>query len=115
VLEEGILADTELVSGEGRFRWLHARPGRTAAVAGAVRDRYGDEAWVWTADQLEEEGFFGGPLSPAARRRLGDVAIVPWAPVSYLDPNDPGDAALACRHGSLTAAEMLVPLLAGGA
>jgi hypothetical protein len=107
-----ILADTVLVSGEGRFRWLHARPGRANVVADVARDRYGDEAWVWTADQLEEGGFFGGTLSPAARDRLGDVAIVPWAPVAYLDPHDPGDANLVCRHGSLTDAEMLVPLLA---
>ena len=35
------------------------------------------------------------------------------APISFHDPADTGPFQLVCRHGSLTAAEMLVPLLAG--
>jgi hypothetical protein len=112
--DQAILDDTCMVSGEGRFRWLHARPGRQADLVGAVSERYGTEAWVWTLDELDDGGFFGGPLSKTARARLGDVALVPWAPVAYLDPADQGDATLVCRHGSLTEAEMLVPLLAMG-
>jgi hypothetical protein len=34
--------------------------------------------------------------------------------VSFHDPADTGPFRLVCRHGSLTAAEVLVPLLAGG-
>ena len=79
----------------------------------ARRGRYGDEAWVVTLDQMEEEGWFGGPLAAEVRARLGDVAIVPYEPVAYLDPADGGDVRLVCRHGSLTPDEMLVPLLAG--
>jgi hypothetical protein len=40
------------------------------------------------------------------------VALVPHAPVSFEDPADGGAFELVCRHGSLTADEMLVPLLA---
>jgi hypothetical protein len=46
--------------------------------------------------------------------RLGDVALVPHAPIAFLDPADTGETGLVARHGSLTAAEMLVPLLALG-
>ena len=45
--------------------------------------------------------------------RLGDVALVARAPVSFHDPADSGPFELVCRHGSLTSAEVLVPLLAG--
>jgi hypothetical protein len=111
-LDPAILDATALVSGEGRFRWLHARPGAADDVAVAAKERYGNEAWVRTVDEMDAEGWFGGPLSGVARQRLGDVALVPHRPVAYLDPLDQGDATLVCRHGSLTEAEMYVPLLA---
>jgi hypothetical protein len=104
------------ISGEGRFRWLHAPPGSGPGglrlLADAAGERYGDEAWVVTCDQMEAEGWFGGPLSPTVRARLGDVALIPFTPVAYLDPEDGGEARLVCRHGSLTPEEMLVPMVA---
>jgi hypothetical protein len=111
----GSLVDTAaLVSGEARFRWLHAQPGQGQRLVEEARAAYGEEAWVVTAEQAIDEGWFGGPLAGDVRRRLGDVAVVPHQPVGYLDPADSGDARLVCRHGSLTADEMLVPLLAVG-
>jgi hypothetical protein len=114
VLTPELMAEVVMVSGEGRFRWLHATEGRVEALAARAHETYGDEAWVWTAEELIDGGFFGGPLRPEVRSRLGDVAIVPFAPVAYLDPADQGDAMLVCRHGSLTPDEMWVPLLASG-
>jgi hypothetical protein len=115
VVDELVLAEAALVSGEGRFRWLHARPGLPESLdrlLSVARDVYGDEAWVVTAAEMEADGWLGGPLRPEVRARLGDVAIIPFAPVAYIDPADSGDARLVCRHGSLTADEMLVPLIA---
>ena len=111
-MDADLCAGATMLSGEGRFRWLHVAPGMADSMAGAVRERYGHEAWVWTRHELEAGGWFGGPLTDTMRARLGDVALVPFAPVAYLDPADPGDGRLICRHGSLTEAEMLVPLLA---
>jgi predicted AlkP superfamily pyrophosphatase or phosphodiesterase len=114
VLDERVLKAASMVSGEARFRWLHSEPGqardRLVDVAAAV---YGDDAWVVTVDEMERDGWFGGRLRPEVRARLGDVAVIPHEPVAYLDPADGGEARLVCRHGSLTAEEMLVPLLAG--
>lgn len=109
-----VAADTFMMSGEARFRWLHARPGRADVLAAAARERYRDEAWVWTIDELDAGGWYGGRLTAAERGRLGDVALVPFRPVGYLDPADTGELRLVCRHGSLTEAEMLVPCLAAG-
>jgi predicted AlkP superfamily pyrophosphatase or phosphodiesterase len=111
VLDDAVLEEARLVSGEARFRWLHAGPGRRAELLELTRHRYGHQAWVRSIDEVADAGWFGGPLDLRARRRLGDVALVPWEPVGYLEPTD-GDHRLVCRHGSLTADEVLVPLLA---
>jgi predicted AlkP superfamily pyrophosphatase or phosphodiesterase len=120
-LDDDVLEAVTLLSGEARFRWLHTRPGATDEVAAAVTERYGHEAWVRTVDQVDEENWLGAPLDARTRSRLGDVALVPYASVGYLDPVDRTrpiertDRALVCRHGSLTAEEMLVPLVATSA
>lgn len=111
-MAEEILDDVTLLSGEGRFRWLHVRPGTQDRVAALARERYGDIAWVRTRDEAVGEGWFGGPLRPDVAARLGDVALVARAPVAFGDPADAGHLTMVTRHGSMTAAEMLVPLLA---
>lgn len=100
-------------SGEGRFRWLHARSGRVDALREAARAHHGDQAWVRTVDETVLEGWWGGELTDAIRGRLGDVALVAIDPVAFTDPGDTGPFHLVGRHGSLTPAEMLVPLVAG--
>jgi len=107
-----LLAGVELLSGEGRFRWLHARTGARADVVAAAEEAHGDEAWIRTREQMVDEGWFGGPLSKEIAHRLGDVALVARAPVAFLDPADTGETRLLARHGSLTPAEMYVPLVA---
>jgi hypothetical protein len=100
-------------SGEGRFRWWHARHGSADDLAKATAERYEDIAWVVTRDEVIDEHWFGPSIAAPIAARLGDVALVPFAPVSFHDPADTGPFPLVCRHGSLTPAEMLVPLLAG--
>ncbi|MGD0742659.1 MAG: alkaline phosphatase family protein [Acidimicrobiales bacterium] len=111
-IDPGLLEDVTGLSGEGRFRWLHVRDGATERVAAGARDLYGGIAWVRTADEIDRDGWFGGPLRDAFRRRLGDVALVARTAVSFADPASPGEGRLLSRHGSLTPAEVLVPLLA---
>ena len=101
-----------LLSGEGRFRWLHARPGALDDLAEAAHRHYDDVAWVRTRQEAVAEGWFGGPLAPAVAHRLGDVVVAPREHIAVLDPSDPGEQWMRCRHGSLTPEEMLVPLLA---
>lgn len=100
-------------SGEGRFRWLHARKGAAAELLAATRQAHGHEAWVEAVDDVVAQGWFGPNVTPAARGRLGDVALAARGVVSFDDAADTGIYELVSRHGSLTADEMLVPLLAG--
>lgn len=115
-LPDELLRDVEYQSGEGRFRWLHSRRGREVGVLESATGAFGDLAWVRSREQILDEGWFGdmgvSARADEAIRRMGDVALVPFADVSFDDPADSGPFALQCRHGSLTSAEMLVPLLA---
>ena len=107
-----VLELTVMLSGEGRFRWLHARPGATAELAAAAAACHGHHAWVRTRHEAEAENWFGGPLTKDSVSRLGDVAVALFEPVALYDPADTGEIRLRARHGSLTPAEMWVPLLA---
>src|SRR5262249_12356799 len=99
-------------SGEGRFRWLHAHEGRQDELLGMCRERYGELAWVLSRQEISDAGWFCGPIDERVASRLGCVALVASAPVSFNDPTYNGDPDLQTRHGSLTSAEMYVPLLA---
>ena len=106
-----IMEAVTLISGEGRFRWLHTRPGARDDVADMASALHGDVAWVRTKEQIIAEGWLGGVPSAEVAARLGDVVLVPFAPTAFLDPADTGELRLKARHGSLTSAEMMIPLL----
>ena len=108
-----VMAHVDQQSGEGRFRWLHARPGHARQLLEAAAAHHGDTGWIVSVEQVLDEHWFGPVVIEPARRMLGDVALVAREPVSYHDPADSGPFELIARHGSLTADEMLVPLLVG--
>ena len=98
-------------SGEGRFRWLHAKRGAGAALVEEC-SVHSDVAWIVTREQVIDERWFGPRVNDVVARRFGDVALVAHAPVSFDDPAESGGFDLVCRHGSMTADEVLVPLAA---
>jgi hypothetical protein len=112
-LGPAVAAATRSQSGEGRFRWLHARPGAARDLASAATEAHSGVSWVVTREQVVDEAWLGPRLGTAARQRLGDVALVARDPIAFDDPADTGPYTLVSRHGSLTPAEMYVPLLAG--
>ena len=107
-----LLGRVSMQSGEGRFRWLHARRGAIDDLIATANDEVGDIAWVVPREQMLDEQWFGPTVSAPIAARLGDVALVAYEPVSFYDPADTGPFELVCRHGSLTSAEVNVPLLA---
>lgn len=110
-----VLACTTAQSGEARFRWCHARPGRNKALYEACQEHHRDQAWVFSLDEIVDGGWLGPKVTDAARSRLGDVALVARGTAAFHDPTDSGPFVLVGRHGSLTRAEMLVPLVAATA
>lgn len=105
-----VMSQVASQSGEGRFRWLHARPGRADELLAAATEHHSDTGWVVSLDETVDGGWFGPHVTDSARSRLGDVALVARDDVAYFDQNDTGPYVLIGRHGSLTSAEMIVPL-----
>lgn len=106
----GLLSDVTLLAGEGRFRQLYAEPRRVDAVASAWRAHLGERAWVTTRDEAVDQGWFG-TLDRRMADRIGDVLVVmrdDWAVMTRSQPREFG---LVGMHGSLTEAEMRVPVL----
>jgi predicted AlkP superfamily pyrophosphatase or phosphodiesterase len=100
------------LAGESRFRSLYARPNRQQDLLEACQQAYNDTTWVFSREELFDGGWFG-PSGPAHhRRRIGDVVLAPYADVAFADPATPREDDMVSRHGSLTSAEMRVPLLA---
>ena len=99
-------------SGEGRLRWLHAKPGRSGALMQAVTAHHSHEAWVYSRSDARDAHLFGPRMPDAMANRLGDVCLVATGSHAFHDPADSGPFELIARHGSMTSAEMLVPLFA---
>jgi hypothetical protein len=111
-IDAGIVDQCSMFSGEGRFRWLHAKnPDKVDALAGACRESLSGLAWVKTKQELSDEQVFGGTISKKHWDRVGDVALIAYEPVSFKDPLHPGERNMVSRHGSLTIDEMIVPLM----
>ncbi|MGA9279650.1 alkaline phosphatase family protein [Ilumatobacter sp.] len=106
-----LLGPVTLQSGEGRFRWLHCAHENIAGLVDAAEAEVGSLAWVVTKEQMLDESWFGPTIAPPIQRRLGDVALCAHEPVSFFEAADSGPFELVCRHGSLTSAEVNVPLL----
>jgi hypothetical protein len=102
----------ETYAGDGRFRYLHARPGAAADLHAAAEQLHGGDAWVFRREQLLDEGWLGPDPVSATYRRVGDVVLAARTGVGFVDPTLPYEAQLVAAHGSLTAAEMEVPLVA---
>ncbi|HSE72553.1 MAG TPA: alkaline phosphatase family protein [Nocardioidaceae bacterium] len=106
-LREGLV----LVGGEARFRHLYCRGGAVDDVLASWRGVLGDRAEVVSRDEALARGWFG-ELSPEVRPRLGDVMVACRDDVAIQSLSVfPYEAKLIGMHGSLTEAEMLIPVL----
>ncbi len=96
------------MSGEGRFRWLHLDVGDRAAVLG-ILDEVRSSCWVLSRRDVMDSGMLGD-VDDEVAERLGDVAIIPFVDAFVPNPAEPNEVRMRSRHGSLTPAEMYVPL-----
>src|ERR1700759_321110 len=104
-------AGVTLLGGEPRARHVYAHPGAEADVLATWREVLGSRAWVVSREEAIKENWFG-PVDPAMVPRIGDVVAAPignWGIVAT--ETDPRESALTGMHGSLVAADQLIPLL----
>ncbi|HEY2958656.1 MAG TPA: alkaline phosphatase family protein, partial [Actinomycetota bacterium] len=93
-------------------RHVHAERGAADDVLAAWQALLGDAMWVVPGEEAVAAGWFGPVVSDEVRPRIGDVVAAASGPVGVVQREvDPTQALLTGHHGSMTAAEQLVPLL----
>jgi hypothetical protein len=107
------LADgVRLLTGEPRARYVHTEPGAATDVLHRWQGVLGDRAWVATREDAVASGVFG-PVDDAVVERIGDVVALARGTWALTTPRlEPGPSRLVAYHGSLTATELAIPLLA---
>lgn len=107
-----LAAGIHLTGGEPRALQLYTVPGAADDVAATWRTRFGDDAWVLTRDEAIAAGLFG-TLAAEVRERIGDVLVAMRSTGCVYDSRTikPVLLELVGQHGSLTDAELLVPVL----
>lgn len=107
----GLRDGVRLLGGEARFRHVYVEDGALDDVTATWREVLGDRAAVLTRAEAVARGWWGsveGRVAP----RFGDVVVAATGETALLSSKDfPYEARLVGMHGSLTSAEMLVPLL----
>ena len=110
--EPDLSAGLTHLAGEPRARHLHTRRGAAEDVLQTWRERLGCRAWVCLRAEAVTEGWFG-MVEARVAERIGDVVVAARDGLSVVDRrvDPPGLRALVGHHGSLTPAEVEVPLL----
>lgn len=99
------------LGGEPRARHVYAEPGAGPDVAAAWRELLGADFTVLTRQEVIGEGWFGPAVAAEVAPRIGDVVAVPHGNRAVIRSGaEPLQSNLVGHHGSLTAAEMIVPL-----
>ena len=106
-----LLDGVTVFGGEARFRHVYCRDGAVDDVAAAWRAVAGDRAAVLTREEAVGRGWFG-EVAAGVLPRLGDVMVAARGRASVVSTTSfPYETRLVGLHGSLTSAEMLVPVL----
>jgi predicted AlkP superfamily pyrophosphatase or phosphodiesterase len=108
--DPALMAGVSAVAGEGRFRQLYVDHEPAELVADRWRARLGELAWVRTRDEAIDEGWFAA-TDDQLRDRWGHVLVALRADWAVMTRAFPREFTLIGMHGSLTPAEMLVPLI----
>ena len=104
-------AGVRSLGGEPRARHVYAERGSADDVVAAWRETLGDDFTVTARADAIAAGWFGPVVAPAVFDRIGDAVVTAnGARAVIRSGGEPLQSRLLGHHGSLTAAEMLVPL-----
>ena len=110
---DGMRDGVALFGGEARFRHLYCSAGAVDDVVATWREVLGERATVLTREDAIGRGWFGA-VSPGVLPRLGDVMVACHGDAAVVSTRDFAyEDTLVGLHGSLTSAEMTIPILVG--
>lgn len=99
-----------LLGGEPRARHVYTRAGAEPEVLAAWRELLGGSMWIVSREEAIAGGWFGPAVPDRVRASIGDVIAAAHEPVGVMQRDVFGlETLLVGHHGSLTAAEQLVP------
>ena len=108
--DTALMAGVSALAGEARFRHLYVDQEPPRRVADRWRARLGELAWIRTRDEAMDEGWFAA-IDDQLRERRGHVLVALRGDWAVMTSAFPREYTLIGMHGSLTPAEMFVPLL----
>lgn len=100
----------EAVGGEPRLRHIYCSAGREPEIIASWRDALGERAIVLSRDEAVHRGLFGA-VDPDYADRIGDIVVLALGDTVLVSEADPLVSGLLGQHGSVTDAEMAIPLL----
>lgn len=107
-------AGVRVLAGEARVRHVYTEPGAQADVLAAWRERLAGRAAVLPRAEAVRKGWFG-TVREELLPRIGDVLAIAYGDTALVAPvSQESGAGLVGQHGSLTPAELHVPLLRSG-
>jgi hypothetical protein len=101
------------VAGEPRLRHVYCRSGASEDIVRTWREVLGERAWVAGRDDVLASGLLG-PIEDDYAERVGDVVVLARGDTTLVSDADPLVSSLLGQHGSVTQAEMAIPLLQVG-
>ncbi|HZS14662.1 MAG TPA: alkaline phosphatase family protein [Candidatus Dormibacteraeota bacterium] len=108
-----LLAGVRALGGEARARHVYTEPGATGEVLAAWRELLGDRMWVVEREEAIAGGWFGPSVPDRVRPRIGEVVAAAYGRVGVMQRAvDPAHSRMVGHHGSMTAREQLVPMIA---
>ncbi|CAM3595398.1 alkaline phosphatase family protein [Nocardioides zeicaulis] len=110
---DGMRDGVALIGGEARFRHVYCAAGAVDDVVATWREVLGARATVLSREDVVGRGWFGS-VAPGVLPRLGDVMVACHDDTAIVSTRDfPYENTLVGLHGSLTPAEMRIPILVG--
>lgn len=106
------LAGFRQIAGEGRMRQLYCSD--PANLTAAWQRFLGERAEVVRKEQAIERGWFGAEITERSAQRIGDVLVAMREDWAVMTRSFAKEFSMVGMHGSLTPAEMYVPLCVSG-
>ncbi|WP_029900505.1 alkaline phosphatase family protein [Nocardia brasiliensis] len=107
----GLRAGVRQLGGEPRARHVYTAPGAAADVAAAWTEILGPDYAVLSRTEVIDRGWFGPIVSPRVAERIGEVVVAPRGTGGIIRSGaEPLQSMMVGHHGSLTPAELDIPL-----
>ncbi|WP_433575108.1 alkaline phosphatase family protein [Nocardia brasiliensis] len=108
---DGLRAGVRQLGGEPRARHVYTEPGAAGDVAAAWTEILGPDYAVLPRTEVIDRGWFGPIVAPRVAERIGEVVVAPRGTGGIIRSGaEPLQSMMVGHHGSLTPAELEIPL-----